>query len=572
MKENVKIFLTEMDHSEARQFLLESDSYVSLNFPVYYNFDNLLKHAIHLLGESCLSEKQDKYLIDKKYSSFSNINYTIQLNKSKDHYRPITIIYPLLYLDLVNLITKKENWKILIDRYNSLDSKIGDKIICQSIPFKTNNNRTGVRYAFHYWENIEQESIKLSLEYNNLLHVDIANFYGSIYTHMIPWSIHDEDIAKAKKDKKNLLGNKIDEKFQFMNYGETVAIPQGNVVSDFIAELLLRYIDTLLVQELEGEDIDYKILRYRDDYRIFTQNKEDEKKIKKKLVSILCRHKLSISENKVKNTDDLIIDSLNADKVYWIENDPNVNIKVDWKSFFKYKKKGRFAFPIRVYKTSIQKHLIIIKLFADKFPNSGQLIKALKEFEKRIIKLEYNDFKKLGTEIDVLISIVFKIIENNPKVIDIGIKLLARLFNKIDNNKDKDVINRESFSFIFGTSDESYSIDESKFKIINVVLKKISEQSFNTHLEIWLQRLVIKVLNEESRFRNEYISQSNENMVRLTNDILCNGSSEIKLFNEDWIKNEYRIKWDQFIDIEKINSLKDTISMHEIKYNEYIGI
>ena len=286
----------------------------------------------------------------------------------------------------------------------------------------------------------------------------------------------------------------------------------------------------------------------------------------------MCRHKLSISENKVKNTDDLIIDSLNADKVYWIENDPNVNIKVDWKSFFKYKKKGRFAFPIRVYKTSIQKHLIIIKLFADKFPNSGQLIKALKEFEKRIIKLEYNDFKKLGTEIDVLISIVFKIIENNPKVIDIGIKLLARLFNKIDNNKDKDVINRESFSFIFGTSDESYSIDESKFKIINVVLKKISEQSFNTHLEIWLQRLVIKVLNEESRFRNEYISQSNENMVRLTNDILCNGGSEIKLFNEDWIKNEYRIKWDQFIDIEKINSLKDTISMHEIKYNEYIGI
>lgn len=116
--------------------------------------------------------------------------------------------------------------------------------------------------------------------------------------------------------------------------------------------------------------------------------------------------------------------------------------------------------------------MIIIKLFADKFPNSGQLIKALKEFEKRIIKLEYNDFKKLGTEIDVLISIVFKIIENNPKVIDIGIKLLARLFNKIDNNKDKDVINRESFSFIFGTSDESYSIDESKFKIINVALKK----------------------------------------------------------------------------------------------------
>ena len=180
MKEVSKVFLTDMDYIEARQFMLESDSYVSLNFPVYYNFDNLLEYALGLLGESFLVEKQDKYLIDKNYSSFSNINYTIQLNKSKDHYRPITIIHPLLYL---NLITKKENWKILIERYNFLDTKIGDKIICESIPFKTNNKRTGVRYAFHYWENIEQESIKLSLEYSNLLHVDIANFYGSIYTY-----------------------------------------------------------------------------------------------------------------------------------------------------------------------------------------------------------------------------------------------------------------------------------------------------------------------------------------------------------------------------------------------------
>ena len=184
----------------------------------------------------------------------------------------------------------------------------------------------------------------------------------------------------------------------------------------------------------------------------------------------MCRHKLSINEHKVKAVDDLIIGSLKADKAYWIEHDPNVNIKVDWKLFFKYKKKGHFVFPVRAYKASIQKHLIIIKLFADKFPNSGQLIKALKEFEKRIIKLEYNDFKKLGTEIGVLIAIVFKIIENNPKVIDIGIKLLARLFYKIDN--DNDIINRESFSFIFGMNDESYSIDESKFKIINAVLKK----------------------------------------------------------------------------------------------------
>lgn len=88
-------------------------------------------------------------------------------------------------------------------------------------------------------------------------------------------------------------------------------------------------------------------------------------------------------------------------------------------------------------------------------------------------------------------------------------------------------------------------------------------------MEIWLQRLVIKVINEYGNFQKDYISQSNEKMVRLTNDILCNGKSDITLFNEEWIKEEFRVKWDQFIDVEKIKVLKSTISMDEIRYSEY---
>ena len=115
-------------------------------------------------------------------------------------------------------------------------------------------------------------------------------------------------------------------------------------------------------------------------------------------------------------------------------------------------------------------------------------------------------------------------------------------------------------------------IYESKFRVINAVLKKISKQTYNAYLEIWLQRLVIKVINEHGNFQKEYISQSNENMVRLTNDILCNGKSDITLFNEEWIKEEFRVKWDQFIDVEKIKVLKSTISMDEIRCSEYSGI
>ncbi|HDM9129299.1 TPA: reverse transcriptase, partial [Listeria monocytogenes] len=41
-----------------------------------------------------------------------------------------------------------------------------------------------------------------------------------------------------------------------MNYGETVGIPQGNVISDLMSELLLAYIDSELVKKIDDE-IDY---------------------------------------------------------------------------------------------------------------------------------------------------------------------------------------------------------------------------------------------------------------------------------------------------------------------------
>ena len=57
-----------------------------------------------------------------------------------------------------------------------------------------------------------------------------------------------------------------------MNYGQTNGIPQGSVLTDFIAEIVLGYIDSKLSERIRKEigSINYKIIRYRDDYRIFT--------------------------------------------------------------------------------------------------------------------------------------------------------------------------------------------------------------------------------------------------------------------------------------------------------------
>jgi hypothetical protein len=49
-------------------------------------------------------------------------------------------------------------------------------------------------------------------------------------------------------------------------------LPQGSVLMDFIAEMVLGYIDECLSECLD-ENMNYHIIRYRDDYRIFTNNK-----------------------------------------------------------------------------------------------------------------------------------------------------------------------------------------------------------------------------------------------------------------------------------------------------------
>ncbi len=55
-----------------------------------------------------------------------------------------------------------------------------------------------------------------------------------------------------------------------MQSGETLGIPQGSKLFDFIAELVLAYADKNLAKKLGEKDIKgIHVLRYRDDYRIF---------------------------------------------------------------------------------------------------------------------------------------------------------------------------------------------------------------------------------------------------------------------------------------------------------------
>ena len=213
---------------------------------------------------------------------YDNVNYKFYHNKDgKYAWRMFQLIHPAVYVYLVNMITSEDNWNFVKNKFN--DYKRDANIICCSdLVESSSRDKDKGAIINRWWNELEQNSIKLSLEYEYIGITDVVDCYGSIYTHSIAWALHGRNSAKGNKEDMTLLGNKIDKTIRNMCYGQTNGIPQGSTLMDFIAEIVLGYGDTLISNRLEEENINnYKILRYRDDYRVFSNNRDELNEILK---------------------------------------------------------------------------------------------------------------------------------------------------------------------------------------------------------------------------------------------------------------------------------------------------
>ena len=106
-----------------------------------------------------------------------------------------------------------------------------------------------------------------------------------------------------------------------MNYDQTNGIPQGSTLADFIAEMVLGYADRLLAEKLKERHItNYRILRYRDDYRVFSNNRQDLETIALCLNEVLSHLNFHLNSSKTKMTESIVTDSIKSDKLYYIFN------------------------------------------------------------------------------------------------------------------------------------------------------------------------------------------------------------------------------------------------------------
>ncbi len=478
--------ILELSHTKARQYFLESQNYCNMQFPIYIDFKPVIEYVQSTVGNK---ELRDILKAPKKMpSDYENVNHKILFKKDAQYsYRPIQLINPYLYYLLVKVMTNKSSWKEIKDRFVELSVP---NIEVASIPkVKGDADKSHLSASVSsWWENVEQRSLELALSYRYMFVTDIANCYGAIYTHTIAWALMGKDKAKEKRDKHGLLGNTIDSYIQGMQYGQTNGIPQGSTLSDFIAEMVLAYADKILGEKLNEEKIsNYHIVRYRDDYRVFCNSKEDTERIAFFLQEVLAELNFQLNGKKTYLTEDIISDSIKPDKKAYISEGPI------------YRKTHK-----RIYSTmsNLQQEALFIHQFSKKHPNSGTLIRLLTIFAQRL----KSKIVICGDYL-VLISIFTDVALSSPKTYKVVLAIISKLISKIPSTEDRE-------------------------KIVYNIYTKFQRFPNIGEIQIWIQRIAYNLPHP----------------IVYTEDIckIVSNEANVELWNNDWVDESYKIAFPQY--------------------------
>jgi len=419
--------ILKMTASQARAFLLKPESYCGIDLPVYFTFARVLSAVTKELSGKALSN------LSSKQRDHEGVNYSMLSNKDGRHaWRPFQLIHPALYVSLVRRITESAQWKLIRDRFT--DFQKATNVKCLSIPIEASLSRKDkAAQILNWWQGIEQGSIEFALDYNYAFHADITDCYSAIYTHSIAWAVHGRAKAKAARNDKTLIGNIIDSHIQDMRHGQTNGIPQGSTLMDFVSEIVLGYADLELSDRLNSAGItEFRILRYRDDYRIFVQSPQIGEAILKCLTEVLIDLGLKLNASKTTGAQLVVSNTIKPDKRAWL--------------------RGRQG------DENLQKHLLVIHAHGHDFPNAGSLTVALTNFHERL-----NVTKRISNPL-VLISIATDIAYHSPKAFPVCSAIISKLLSVLPTKAER--------------------VDT-----IRKIHAKLSQLPNTGHMEAWLQRI-----------------------------------------------------------------------------------
>ena len=523
-----------LNSDEALDFLMKSEQFHGFELPEYFDFDEVLGFV-----RKTVSDRPYDECIIANPSELQDVNFDILLNKDgKYAVRPLVLCNPYLYYFLAREITWGKNWQTIKECFKLFDVPHIKSCAIPVIPAK--------KEAFHksttilnWWNQMEQRSIELSLEYRYMFITDITNCYGSVNPQTIDWALSRRGTAHSTDDNHE-LAKSIIRFLRDLQQGRNMGIPQGSVLFDLTSEIILGYADLLFHEALLATGITdgYEVLRYRDDYRIFCNNKDQLEKMSFILQHVLESLNFRMNSGKTKISDSIVTDSVKSDKLSYIDNTPIFNKKgCDFDGF--------------------QKHLLYILLFSRKYPNSGQLRTMLSDIDKRVEE-KLKPQKKTITELNFENSdnIFEEREEEVPGKIYENVRAMSAICAQIaiENVDSAHYALRVASRMIASVKDIKERRD-----ILLKVCDKLSGIHNNSYFQLWLQNMTY------DRDKKTKLCPYDARLCRVVM------GEDLSLWNISWLKPELTSQFPQqsIINQETLAKVTPIITFREIRtYNE----
>ncbi len=212
--------------------------------------------------------------------------------------RVFAVMHPHVYHDIVFHL--HANWAAVLDRLFNVEQRVHSYSfplpVSGSNPGRLGTLRAG-RMIYEWLAMAEKDLVLDAARFSHIARTDIANFYGSIYTHSIAWALHGREAALRDQRERALFGSKIDRLLQYADDGRTNGIPVGPALSDLIAEILLSAVDLDLSLRLPKNN-DAVAVRFKDDYRILCRDEDQAREFLHHLSAALTTYNLQLNELK----------------------------------------------------------------------------------------------------------------------------------------------------------------------------------------------------------------------------------------------------------------------------------
>lgn len=540
-----------LSSDDAVGFFLAMRNYCGFELPEYFTFDGLLKavrdKVVDTPYEECLRG-------DSRPELSPDVNVDVVVSKDgKYAVRPFVLANPFLYYFLVRELCGKDGWPVV----KRLFSRFAvPHITACALPVAPASKEDFYQSAsiLNWWKAVEQRSIELSLEYRYMFISDISNCYGSVDPRTIGWAFSLKG-TEFDTGAESAIAVNIMRYLRALQQNRNVGIPQGSAIFDFIAEIILGYADLLLHEAIAHEGIKspYEVIRYRDDYRVFCNDKHDLEKISYILQDILGRLNFRMNSGKTLTSESIVTDSVKPAKLFYIFNTPISN-------------HAGHDFD------SVEKHLLFILMFARKYPNSGQIKTLLSSFDRRIektlsgkplkvVKLigkmgdddededdygaaprkpksgdEPLDFKivevaphhkLLGGSVRALVAIAAQIAVENITCAHYALRTISRMVDSLDDEEEKGDIVAKVYAKLRGVPNSDY-------------------------LQVWLQNMTLAYANHGFSFD-----------ARLCQFVA--GGAGSALWNNSWLRPDLveGLPWRSVVADDTLSSLSPVIRFRE---------